>query len=254
MAQYGFGTGSMWGTATQDASGNTIANPTPLKFGELQDIGMDISRDLKMLHGQMALPVAVAGGKMKFDFKAKFARMSGRLFNDLFFGSSLASGTLQAINNDTTGAAIPGNPFQLTVTPPGGGAYGRDLGVIDANGLPLQRVAAAPATGQYSVAGAVYTFAAADTGKQVFISYAYTVASTNAKQIVLQNMPMGATPIFGIDLGITYQGKQHVWRFPNCVSSKLSVDPKQDDFTQMGFDFAAFADAAGNIGYLASSE
>ena len=254
MSQYVFGTGTLWGTATQDAQGNTIAVPTPLKFGELQDINADFSRDLKMLYGQNAMPVAVAGGKMKFDFKAKFARMSGRVFNDLYFGQSMAGGSLAAVYNDATGAAIPASPFQLTVTPPSAGTYTRDLGVINANGVGMQRVAAAPATGQYSQAGAVYTFAAADVGLQVFVSYAYTAAAAGAQKISLANLQMGATPVFGIDLAISYQGKQHNWRFPNCVSSKLTIDPKQDDFAQVGFDFSAFCDATGNIGYLVLAE
>lgn len=254
MSQFAFGTGSLWGTATQDSSGNIIANPTPVKFGELQDVGLDMSRDLKMLHGQNAMPVAVAGGKQKFEFKAKFARISGRVFNDLYFGNTVASGTLNAVYNDVTGANIPTTPFTITVTPPNSGTYVRDLGVMDANGLPLQKVASAPTTGQYSQAAGVYTFASADTGKQVFISYAYTTTAAGSKLITLTNLPMGATPIFGVDLAISYQGKQANWRFPNCVASKLTFDPKQDDFLQVGFDFSAFADAAGNIGYIATSE
>lgn len=254
MSQYAFGVGNLWGAASQDAQGNTIAVPTPLKFGELQDISADFSRDLKTLFGQNAMPVAVAGGKMKFDFKAKFARFSGRIFNDLYFGQTLATGTLLAIYNDLTGAPVPASPYQLISAPPSSGTWSRDLGVLDANGVPMQRVASAPATGQYSVAAGTYTFAAADVGKQVFISYAYSATSAGAKQVPLQNQAMGATPVFGIDLGITYQGKQHNWRFPNCVASKLTLTPKQDDFTEVGFDFSAFCDASNNIGYLVTSE
>lgn len=255
MAQYAFGNGNLFGTATQDAAGNIIANPTPIKFGELQDISLDAGRDLKMLYGQNAMPVAVAGGKQKFDFKAKFARIAGRVFNDLYFGSPRVTGTLQAIFSAITGTAIPGAPHQLTVVPPGGGTFVRDLGVLDSNGVPMQRVASAPATGQYSVtAGGQYTFALADAGRLIFESYAYTVASVGAQQIVLTNQLMGATPVFGVDLGIVYQGRQQNWRFPNCVASKLGFDPKQDDFQSASFDFSAFADPAGNIGYIATSE
>lgn len=254
MSQYAFGVGTLFGAATQDATGAAIANPMPIKFGELQDISADFSRDLKMLYGQNAMPVAVAGGKMKFDFKAKYARISGRVFNDLYFGQTMTGGSLLAVQNDLTGATIPTTPFTITPTVPSSGTWQRDLGVVDANGLPMTRVASAPATGQYSVAAGVYTFAAADTGKQVFISYQYSAAAASAQKINLQNQVMGATPIFGVDLSIVYQGKQHNWRFPNCVASKLTIDPKQDDFTQVGFDFSAFTDATGNIGYLVLAE
>lgn len=251
---YQFSTGAMWGTATQDSAGNTIANPSPVKFGELQDVGIDVARDLKPLHGQNALPVAVAGGKMKFDFKAKFAKLNGRIFNDLFFGLTMTGGTLTGVQNDTTGALIPTTPYTITVTPPASGTFVRDLGVIDANGLPMQRVASAPATGQYSVAGAVYTFAAADTGKRVFISYTYTATVAGAQQIAITTLPMGFTPIFGIDLAGSYAGKQANWRFPNCVAGKLSFSPKQDDWTVVDLDISAFTDSTGNIGYISLSE
>lgn len=254
MSQYVFGTGSLWATATQDADGNAIAVPVPVKFGELQDVGLDISRDIKMLYGQNNLPAAIGGGKMKYDFKSKFARINGRTFNDIFFGQTLGSGTLTGVVNDLTGAAIPSTPFTITVTPPSSGTYVRDLGVMDANGVPMTKVASAPATGQYSQAAGVYTFASADTGKIVYISYTYTATVASSKSITINQQQMGTTPIFGVDLAVTFSGKQMNWRFPNCVSSKLSFDPKQDDFAAASFDFTAFADAAGNLGTLAVSE
>ena len=48
-----------------------------------------------------------------------------------------------------------------------------DRGVSYAAGGALTAVSGAPAAGQYSVAGSVYTFAAADAGKAVLISYGY---------------------------------------------------------------------------------
>lgn len=255
MSQFVFGTGSLWGTQTQDASGNTIANLTPLKFGELQDVSVDISRDIKLLHGQLMLPVAVGAGKMKIEVKAKFARIMGRLFSDLFFGQALTGGTLTGVLNDTTGSTIPASPYTITVVPPSSGTFARDLGVIDANGLPFTRVASAPGAGQYAVTNAgVYTFAAADTTKQVFISYTYTATSASAKAISITNLPMGQVPTFGMDLAVTFGGKQMNWRFPNCVSSKLAFDPKQDDFAQADMDISVFADAAGNVGTIITSE
>lgn len=49
-----------------------------------------------------------------------------------------------------------------------------DRGVTFAsNGAALTAVTGTPTTGQYSVSGSVYTFAAADAGKPVLISYSY---------------------------------------------------------------------------------
>jgi hypothetical protein len=254
MSQFAFGTGSLWGTQTMDAAGNAIANLTPLKFGEVQDVTIDVSRDIKLLHGNLMMPVAVGGGKMKIDVKAKFARISGRLFSDLYFGQGFTGGTLTGVLNDTTGSVIPSTPYTVTVVPPSSGTWVRDLGVVDSNGLAYTRVASAPTTGQYSVAAGVYTFAAADTTKQVFISYTYTATSTNAKVLSLTNLPMGYLPTFGMDLAVQFNGKQMNWRFPNCAAGKLSFDPKQDDFTQADLDINVFADAAGNIGTIVAAE
>jgi hypothetical protein len=77
MALYGFGAGALWGTPLTDAFGAAIANPTPLLFGVLQDVSVDISADVKELYGQNSFPEAVARGKTKIAGKAKFGRING---------------------------------------------------------------------------------------------------------------------------------------------------------------------------------
>ena len=256
--QQHFGTGTLWGTATSDALGNTIANPSPVKFGILQDTGFSFERDLKMLYGQQAFAVAVAGGKMKLSIKAKLAQISGRIYNDLFFGQALSTGTLTAVQEDLTGTAIPSTPGNsITLTPPSSGSFARNLGVLDSNGLPMQLVSSMPAlSGQYSVsASGVYSFCPSDAGKVVYISYTYTVAATNAKTLTLTNPIMGTVPIFGVDFSARYMGKQATFRFPTCASKKLGFDPKQDDFAASDFDIEAFADpVSGAVCTLSFSE
>src|SRR5437868_2938490 len=135
--QYQFGTGTLWGAAIQDALGNTIANPTPVKFGTLNDVSLEIDRDLKELYGQLA----------------------------------------------------------------------------------------------FRVAAGVYTFAAADATKTVYISYTYTYALTTARSVTFNNIAMGTVPIFGLDLSCRFNGKQAYFRLNQCTAKKLSIDPKQDDYT-----------------------
>ena len=53
------------------------------------------------------------------------------------------------------------------------GAWGSDSGVTYANGTSLTLVTGAPSLGQYAVAAGSYTFAAADAGASVLISYGY---------------------------------------------------------------------------------
>lgn len=253
MAQMLFGSGILWGTPLTDASGNAISNPSPIQFGTLQEVSLDISFDTKLLYGQNQFPVAVGRGKGKISGKAKFAQVNGTLLNSLFFGQTMTAGIIGDVY-DTTGAAIPTTPFTITPTVPSSGTWAYDLGVRNSSGLPMTRVASAPTTGQYSVAAGVYTFAAADTGLTVFINFQYTATSTSAKKSSVMNLPMGYAPSFQCDFSLPYNGKSKIWRLPNCIGSKLSFATKQDDFVVPDFDFEAFADAAGNVATWATTE
>lgn len=82
---------------------------------------------------------------------------------------------------------IPGSPYQLKANGVNGslaqiyGAFAADGGVMFAGGTALTLVASAPATGQYAVAAdptgvTTYTFAAADTGKAILVSYSFIPA------------------------------------------------------------------------------
>lgn len=249
----GFGSGVLVGTPLTDANGNAIANPTPIQFGVLQDTSIDFSFDIKELYGQYQYPVAVGRGKGKITGKSKFAQMNGLSLNSVIFGQTLVAGTLSEVI-DTVGTAIPTTPFQITPTVPGSGTWAVDLGVIGPNGQIFQRVASAPATGQYSVAAGVYTFAAADTAKVVRISYQYTAASTTAQKLTVNNGLMGYAPQFRADFFMSYNGKPLVLTLPACISSKLTLATKIDDFTIPEFDFSGFADSSNNIAYLGLAE
>jgi hypothetical protein len=65
------------------------------------------------------------------------------------------------------------SPYLITAASPFG-AWGRDLGVVDASSeQPLALVAGAPAAGQYSVNYGVYQFNAADAGAALSLSYGF---------------------------------------------------------------------------------
>lgn len=72
--------------------------------------------------------------------------------------------------NNTETATIPGTPFQVLVDD--SADFLQDAGVVFyPAGAALVKVSGTPATGQYAVSAGLYTFAAADTLKQVQISY-----------------------------------------------------------------------------------
>lgn len=244
--QLTFGAGELFATMLRDASGTTIAVPTPIRIAGLQEMSLEFSGDLKEFHGANRFALAVAQGKVKTNGKFKGALINGLALNTLFFGSGLTGGTMKSLVADTTGTLIPGTPFTITPTVPSSGAWAEDLGVVDANGLTMTKVASAPATGQYSVSAGVYTFAAADTGVRVYISFAYTYASAGAKRIQLQNMAMGSTPAIKVHYLGRFGGKECLTVLESVVSTKLMMfGSKNDDFSVPEIDFSAQADAAG---------
>lgn len=245
MAIYPFGTGTLWGVQ------NNITNPTPVKFGVLQGIDLSVEASAKPLFGQSQFPVAVGRGTGKITGKAKFAQISGLLLSQLFFGNATAVGQVTTANAES--GTIPTTPYQVTVA--NSATFLTDLGVIyQATGLPLTRVASAPATGQYSVTAGVYTFAAADTTLSVYISYQYTVAATGQK-IVIANGLIGTAPQFKIVLESLYGTGKANMTLNACVAEKLNLfSTKLEDFSIQELDFQAFADSSGNIGTFSMNE
>ncbi|WP_044561270.1 hypothetical protein [Azospirillum sp. B4] len=241
MPQYSFGAGSLFGTPTG------VANATPVQFGTLQSVSVDIDFTLKELYGQNQFPVSVARGQAKIQGKAKTGQIQGALFNSLFFGGTSTIGQQLVALNEA--ASVPAStPYTVTVANSTG--FQADQGVVfAATGVPLARVASAPATGQYSVSGGIYTFAAADTGAALLISYGYTSA-TGGTVTTISNQLQGVAPTFSCVLTTPFGGQNFVLTLNACTSNKLQLATKQGDYMQPEFDFMAFADASGTVGKL----
>ena len=87
-----FGAGAMFAIPLSDASGNAIANPSPVQFGILQTVTVDDSNEIKELYGANAYPVDIGRGKGKVSIKAKFAAINAQLYNETYFGQTLVAG------------------------------------------------------------------------------------------------------------------------------------------------------------------
>lgn len=246
MATYLFGSGALYGTPLTTYNGTAVVNPTPIKLGLLQEVSLDISFDIKEAYGQNQFAAAIGRGKGKVQGKAKIGLLNGATLNSLVFGQTMTNSIISDVN-DTVGAVIPTTPFTITPTPPSSGVWSQDLGVVDGTGVSYTRVASAPTTGQYSVAAGVYTFAAADAAKTVFISYQYTGTSTTATTGTVANVAMGQAPTFKADFYDSFNGKPVVWTLKSCVVTKFTMATKQDDFAYPEIDFSAFADANNNV-------
>jgi hypothetical protein len=239
MSQFSFGSGYLYAIPSG-------ANPSPVLFGTLQEVTLDLSFTTKKLYGQNQYPVAIGRGPAAATASAKAASISANAFNTIFAGLTTAVGSLLVVNNET------GTPASNTITVTNSATFSADLGVVEqSTGVPLKRVASAPTAGQYSVSAGVYTFNASDTTAK-YISYSYT-SSTVGFSSTFVNQPMGSAPVFSAVLSVPYATGNTVltYKFYQAVSTKLSLGFKNEDFTVPQFDMEFFADSAGNV-YQAS--
>jgi hypothetical protein len=217
------------------------------QFGTLQSGSVDLASTTKDLQGQNQFAVAVGVGAGKITGKASWANIDLGSYNDLYFAGA---GTLSTGNvklKYAEAAQIP-TSTAYTVTVANGATFAEDYGVQFSDGTQLALVSASPAAGQYSVNSTtgVYTFAAADEGKAVLITYKYTV-SGSGQSLQVTNQPVGAANNFKLVLAGQYNGVWTAITLYACVSSKLTFATKLNDFMIPDFEFSAFADANGNV-------
>jgi hypothetical protein len=104
------------------------------------------------------------------------------------------------------------------------------MGVSFDTGEQLTRVASAPIAGQYSVAAGVYTFAAADAAKAVYIKYTYAVAS-GGSSTASYNRLQGEAPEYQLILTSgTYRGVTCMFEAPIVTVKDTSMPFKNGDF------------------------
>ncbi|MFZ5544400.1 MAG: hypothetical protein ACOZJZ_12640 [Pseudomonadota bacterium] len=252
MAGQKFGVGALIATTKTDAQGNALAVPQSFRFGILQEIGTEFSFEGKTLHGSSIFPADRGRGKGKAAFTAKVAKIDIAGLAALHFGLTPSTGFKgPRFDDPITVPATPG-PYTVTVTPPSSGTFVADLGIADTSNNRYERVASAPAAGQYSVtAGGQYTFNAADQGKALLASYEYSTSS--GLLMPLTNQLMGYSPSFSVILMNDSKGSKLAMKLNNCQSDKLSLPFKNEDFSIADFGFEAFDDGTGSLGYWSQS-
>lgn len=241
MAQSVFGVGFLFATPTG-------SNPTPTRFGRLQDVSVDFSFDDKLLYGSNQFPLEKARGKGKIDLKATVGVVDPALFNNVVFGLTTTAGeTLNSIDENQT-------PAVGTFTVANGATFSQDLGVYNTiTGLWMTRVASAPAAGQYAVntATGVYTTNTAQNGQLLRVSYTYSSNSTGTS-LAFTNQLMGSQVYFSVQLVNKFKGADGVVRslflnFARVTCPKLAMPLKLDDFTLSQMDMSAGDDGSGNV-------
>jgi hypothetical protein len=223
------------------------ANPTPIPFGILKSASVDVKQAKVAIRGAKKAPVDVGDGSLDIAIKIAHADFRASSLAMIASGSTSATGSKLVASAER--ATVPTTPFQITVSQ--SATFSEDGGVFDVTaGKWLTRVAAGPATGQYSVAAGVYTFAAADVAHVVEITYAYTSATVGFTT-TFNNQPQGVSTGFLVRLYNVFSVagvlKPVGWEFPNVHFQSLSMAFKVEDWAEQNLEGLAAEDATGLV-------
>ena len=238
-----FGTGVLYGNPVL---GNLPTNPTPFRFGVLQEVTVDFKSDLKKLFGQYQFPVATARGKINVDIKGKLAVFDPNMLNQLYWAQTSASGYYHIVDGEQQ--TVNANAATVSNTSP----VVEDWGVQYKNtGQQLILVNANVQVGQYmhNVNSNVYAFNTGDNGNVVAISYAQNVSSTGVT-ITLANQLMGYAPELSMLLYNNFRSKYFAVELNDVTLGSISVPTKLEDFWISDFDGSANADASNTLGKM----
>jgi hypothetical protein len=246
--QIQFGVGGIFANPT---GGNASTPSWPQRMFSIQDVDIEIDRKLVSLMGQNQGPDDVAPSDVSIKGKSGFGFFSPDVFNTLFFGDTVATGSPYNVYT-AAATAIPATPFQITPTMPNSGTALSDLGVQFSNNLTynLQRVASGPTAGQYSYAAGVYTFSSADhtAGLSVITSTSYS-QSTVGRSLTAYNHIQGYGPYFELFLPLAYTGNgqdgTNVLHIRRARASKMGFPMKRAGYMISAFEFECFPDASG---------
>jgi hypothetical protein len=242
-----FGAGNLF---LNPLSGNIPTLATPQQLVTLQDVDIQIDATIKDLRGQYQFPDDTAISDRKITWKSGFGRMDIDTYNNIYFGeAAIATGGDPVIANEAD--SIPGmTTFTITVAQ--AAHFVEDLGVVyAATGQKLTKVASGPVTGQYSVVTTtgIYTFASADAGLAVLISYTYV--ATTGRILTVNQHTQGWGPALELFLSMPYQeltaGVANYCHLYSCKVSKLGLPLKRADYLICSIEGEAYANAAGKV-------
>ncbi len=232
------------------AVSSALTSPTtPRQFGQLQEVSFDASFTTKELMGPGSFALREFRGAAKVDLKAKFAKIDGRVFAELFFGVNETTGSNIPVFGEA--ATIPSSPG-YTVTAANAGAGGaefvEDYGpVYAATGIPFKLVTATPTQGQYQLgSGATagqYTFAAADAGVAILLNYEYFNA-TSGLTVNAPNAIQSESPYFEVILANPSDGgfTRKIYR---CSASKITQNFKMGEIVIPEMDIKVYDPGTG---------
>ncbi len=224
--------------------------PDPRRIGKLKDVKISPSLELAILQGENNFVEDAAIKGSKIDGEIGFTHIDASLYMTALPGAVKSTGAEDVVLDESS--TIPTTPFSVTVT--GSATFSVDLGVRDVTAsIDLECVPSAPATGQYSyTAGGVYTFAAADTGHTVRISYTKT-AATGETITISQSMSEANAVFYALKAYNKTNGATEVLTLNKILISGMEWGWTMQDWAKYGLKFMALPDANGVVGTIKRS-
>lgn len=234
---YNFGVGRAFAVDPNDSK-NTVELMT------VQSVTINFEGEVQELHGNLALPVSAAVGKMKVSGSMNIAAVNQEAVARYIWGTSFTSGTVEQFE---VNAPVP---VGLTITVSSPSTLVDVLAVYDdASGMPFTRVDSSPGPNEFSVvlATGVVTFNADAEDLQVQIVGKQT--NSIGRQYEMKNYLMGSNKPFQLDLFNEFQGNKQGLILTNVLASSFSEAWTNDNYGIPSMNITAFADSSGRLGY-----
>ena len=166
--------------------------------------------------------------------------------------------TVVTLSQTVTGVLMGDSiTFAPTITSANATNFVADLGIFYASNatqltFSIPAAGALLSAGNYFEALGVYSVSAADASKAMLVNYSYS-SSTVGFTLNVGNPLMGTTPKFQCNFFNSYEGNTLGMILYSCVSSKLMIPTKLDDYIIEELDFSAYQNAAGQTVTLSAS-
>lgn len=231
--------------ALRDTVGNAY------RAGELQDVSLDISSEIKELMGDKKVAILTAEVAKKIKLQAKFATLSSALVGAVL-GATRGTGSkfISTVRKTAVASAI--TVATTDDGSPAGWAFVSDLGVRYAsNGQDLKYNSGTLAsTGEYKNTAGAYTLGSGDATAQVDITY--VASQTAGETYTLNNGLIGLSNYFsarGYEATTQADGtvRKIAWYFPAILIPNLKLGFKNTEFATYDLELNAFADSTGLV-------
>lgn len=219
-------------------------NPTPRRIAIIQDVSIEVKREMKELFGENKYAEDAASGNESISGKYKSGELDPAWMMENFMSATRTTGYQELVRAEvgtiTTGA----------VTVAGAADFLEDWGVVNpSTGRAYRRVAATPAVGEYTVneSTGVYTFNTTENGVAPLFTYLKEVTGSGETYSVNNTLAGDAVFCSLLLYKKSRTGKAFGLRLANAAFESASFGFKLNEHAMPEGSFKGFADATGQV-------